>query len=57
MILPNETTVAVVDGEKLRLFRNKGMEPHIKLAEEAVAGIQPSNLAEAFIGGSYAEVR
>jgi protein required for attachment to host cells len=43
MILPNDTTIAVVDGEKLRLFRNKGMEPRIKLAEEAVAGIQPSN--------------
>jgi len=43
MILPNDTTIAVVDGGKLRLFRNKGMEPHIKLAEEAVASIQPSN--------------
>lgn len=31
MILPNNTTVAVVDGERLRLFRNKGQEPHIKL--------------------------
>jgi protein required for attachment to host cells len=41
MILPDETTVAVVDGEKLRLFRNKGMEPHIKLAEEAVAAFNP----------------
>jgi protein required for attachment to host cells len=43
MILPNDTTVAVVDGEKLRLFRNKGVEPHIRLAEEAVGGIQPAN--------------
>ena len=43
MILPDDTTIAVVDGEKLRLFRNKGMEPHIKLAEEVVASIQPSN--------------
>jgi protein required for attachment to host cells len=43
MILPNDTTIAVVDGEKLRLFRNKGMEPHIKLTEEVVAGIRPSN--------------
>jgi protein required for attachment to host cells len=43
MILPNDTTVAVVDGEKLRLFRNKGIEPRIQLAEEAVAGIQPAN--------------
>lgn len=31
MILPNETTVAVVDGENLHLFRNKGHEPHIEL--------------------------
>ena len=40
MILPNDTTVAVVDGEKLRLFRNKGMEPRIQLAEEEVSGIR-----------------
>lgn len=33
MILPNETTVAVVDGKRLRLFRNKGHEPHIELVE------------------------
>jgi len=31
MILPNGATVAVADGEKLRLFRNKGHEPHIVL--------------------------
>ena len=31
MILPNDTTVAVADGENLRLFRNKGHEPHIEL--------------------------
>lgn len=31
MILPNDATVAVVDGEKLHLFRNKGHEPHISL--------------------------
>ena len=31
MILPNDATVAVADGEKLRLFRNKGMEPNIRL--------------------------
>lgn len=31
MILPNDTTVAVADGRKLRLFRNKGVEPHIDL--------------------------
>lgn len=43
MILPNDTTVAVVDGEKLRLFLNKGVEPHIRLVEEAVADVQPAN--------------
>jgi len=43
MILPNDTTVAVVDGEKLRLFRNKGIEPRIQLVEETAAGIQPAN--------------
>lgn len=32
MILPNDATVAVVDGERLRLFRNKAPEPHIRLA-------------------------
>lgn len=43
MILPNDTTVAVVDGEKLRLFRNKGMEPRIQLVEETVSGVEPAN--------------
>lgn len=43
MLLPNDTTVAVVDGEKLRLFRNKGVEPRIQLVEETVAGVQPAN--------------
>ncbi|MFA6156816.1 host attachment protein [Mesorhizobium sp.] len=31
MILPNGATVAVVDGGRLRLFRNKGHEPHVDL--------------------------
>jgi len=43
MILPHDTMVAVVDGEKLRLFRNKGVEPHIQLAEETVADIHAPN--------------
>ncbi|MGO4562537.1 baeRF12 domain-containing protein [Rhizobiales bacterium 3FA27D7] len=43
MILPNDTTVAVVDGEKLRLFRNKGVEPCIRLVEETVSDVQPVN--------------
>ncbi|MCR4269006.1 host attachment protein [Nitratireductor sp. ZSWI3] len=33
MILPNDTTVLVANGEKLRLYRNKGLEPHIRLVE------------------------
>lgn len=33
MILSNGTVVAVVDGEKMRLFRNKGHEPQIELVE------------------------
>lgn len=43
MILPNDTTVAVIDGEKLRLFRNKGMEPRIQLVEEEASHIPPGN--------------
>lgn len=31
MILPNNATVAVVDGENLRLLTNKGHEPEIEL--------------------------
>lgn len=31
MILPNDTTVVVADGAKMRLFRNKGVEPQIRL--------------------------
>jgi len=33
MILANGTLVVVTDGEKLRLFRNKGHEPRIDLVE------------------------
>jgi protein required for attachment to host cells len=33
MILPNGTVVAVVDGERMRLFCNRGHEPHIELIE------------------------
>lgn len=43
MILPNDTTIAVIDGEKLRLFRNHGMEPHIRLTEQHVASLRPVN--------------
>jgi protein required for attachment to host cells len=43
MILGNGATVAVIDGRKLRLFRNRGMEPRIHLVEEDVPDIQPAN--------------
>ena len=33
MILSNGTVVAVTDGERLRLFHNKGHEPHLDLIE------------------------
>lgn len=33
MQLPNDTTIAVTDGQKLRLFRNAGTEMHIALTE------------------------
>lgn len=33
MQLPHDTTVVVTDGQKLRLFRNQGTEPHLALAE------------------------
>ncbi|CDX16744.1 putative attachment-related protein [Mesorhizobium sp. ORS 3324] len=33
MILNNDTLVAVTDGQRLRLFHNKGHEPHIDLVE------------------------
>ena len=35
MIMPNDTTVAVVDGTRMRLFRNNGVEPHVRLAQLA----------------------
>ena len=43
MILPNDTTVAVADGTKFRMFRNKGAEPHIELVEMAEADIDVRN--------------
>jgi protein required for attachment to host cells len=33
MILPNDAVVAVVDGKRIRLFRNSGHKPHINLIE------------------------
>ncbi|TWG55156.1 MULTISPECIES: host attachment protein [unclassified Aminobacter] len=43
MILSNGTTVAVVDGGKLRLFRNKGHEPQVELASLPEPELQPAN--------------
>ncbi len=43
MILPNGTTVAVVDGEKLRLFHNKGHEPRIELTALSDHDIKAAN--------------
>lgn len=41
MILPNDAIVAVVDGERLRLFRNKGLEPHIRLVAIETPDLAP----------------
>lgn len=43
MILPNGATVAVADGKKLRLFHNKGMEPHIRLVEHEPVDLHAAN--------------
>ena len=34
MILPNGTIVAILDGEQMRLFRNRGHDPRIDLVAE-----------------------
>ncbi len=43
MIIPNDTLVAVADGKTLRLFRNKGAEPHIVLEEQPEPAIKSHN--------------
>ncbi|MGS1097053.1 baeRF12 domain-containing protein (plasmid) [Aquamicrobium terrae] len=43
MILPHDATVAVMDGEKLRLFRNKAAEPHIQLVALDIPDIEAVN--------------
>lgn len=43
MILPNDTHVIVADGEKFRLFRNKGVEPRIQFVELDVGEIHAAN--------------
>jgi protein required for attachment to host cells len=43
MILPHGTVVAVADGANLKLFRNKGTEPHLDLVEVEHPAIDPTN--------------
>lgn len=45
MILPNATTVAVVDGRTMLLFQNKGREPAIELS-----ALPPRSLEEGHAG-------
>ena len=44
MILPNDATVLVSNGQKLRLFRNKGVEPAVRLTELPLPDIAAHNL-------------
>ena len=43
MILPTGTTVAVADGETLRLFHNTGVKPGVHLVEITAAPPAPAN--------------
>jgi protein required for attachment to host cells len=43
MILENGTVVAVIDGEAMRLFRNRGREPQIDLARLPDPGLGVNN--------------
>ncbi len=43
MILPNGTLVAVLDGTTMRLFLNRGHEPHIQLAPLAAPRLEHSS--------------
>lgn len=43
MILPNDATVLVSDGHKFKLFRNKGIEPAIRLVEVPVPDLATHN--------------
>ncbi|MEW9808255.1 host attachment protein [Mesorhizobium marinum] len=42
MILPNNAVVAVVDGKRMRLFRNAGREPHIELVDLPSPELEPA---------------
>lgn len=43
MILPHGTIVAVADGASLKLFRNRGSEPHVDLVDLSHPAIAPTN--------------
>lgn len=43
MLLPNGTLVAVADGEKLKLFRNKGDEQNVELTAVSVGDVDTDN--------------
>ncbi|MGY2805665.1 MULTISPECIES: host attachment family protein [unclassified Bradyrhizobium] len=43
MILPTGTTVAVADGETVRLFRNTGVKPGVHLVEITAAPPAPAH--------------
>lgn len=43
MILSNDATVMVANGETLKLFRNKGVEPHIRLVELETPQLENQN--------------
>jgi len=43
MILPNNATIAVLDGKNMRLFRNAGHEPHIVLESLPVPDLGVDN--------------
>jgi protein required for attachment to host cells len=43
MILPTGTTVAVTDGETIRLFHNTGMKPGVHLVEITAAPPAPAH--------------
>ena len=42
MILPTSTTVAVADGETVRLFHNAGVKPEVHLVEITAAPPAPA---------------
>lgn len=44
MIIANGTIVAVVDGAHMRLFRNHGQEPEIRLVSEPTPDLDAANV-------------